>query len=118
MLAGIGGVLLALLLIGAVRRGRNRSHSNKAMDHLEGANYRDYSTQPKRNKRSIVSGKDPIEKKAPVEEEPENTAQDSELMAETLQRLYKEDGTAKADTAAESQNADSSAEGNHRRRNK
>ena len=62
VLAGIVGVLLILLLIGAVRRAAQKSHSNKAMDHLEGANYRDYSAEPKRNKRSVISGKDPEEK--------------------------------------------------------
>ena len=118
VLAGLVGVLAVLLLIGAIRRGAQKSHSNKAMDHLEGANYRDYSTQPKRNKRSVVSGKDPVEKKAPAEEEPENTAQDSELMAETLQRLYKDDAPAKTDAPAENEAAEPSSEGNHRRRNK
>ncbi len=125
ILAGIVGALVLLLLIGAVRRGAQKSHSNKAMDHLEGANYRDYSVQPKRKKRSVISGKDPIEKKElKAEEEPENTAQDSELMAETLQRLYREDSPAKAEAPAENENgtaegpADASAEGSHRRRNK
>ena len=112
ILAGIAGVLLALLLVGFVRRGVLKAQSNKAMDHLDGANYRDYSTQPKRNRRSeISSGSDhPVtaqEEKA--EEAVENTAQDSELMAETLKRLYNTDttdapsaetGTAEAETAA------------------
>ena len=36
-----------------------KSQSNKAMDHLDGANYRDYGTEPKRNRRSeIQSGSD------------------------------------------------------------
>ena len=122
VLAGIVGVLVLLLLIGAIRRSAQKSHSNKAMDHLEGANYRDYSSQPKRNKRSVISGKDPIEKKAQTEEEPENTAQDSELMAETLQRLYREDNAQGAEAAAENEPtgeaAESSNEGSHRRRNK
>ena len=92
--AGVAGVLLVLLLIGAVRRGKSRSESKKAMDHLEGANYRDYSIAPKRNRRSeITNGGTEEEKPAeteekPAEEEPENTAQSSELMAETLRRLY------------------------------
>ena len=71
ILAGVGGLLLLLLLIGAVRRGKSRSDSKKAMDHLEGATYRDYGTKPK-HRRS------------------ENSAHSSELMAETLKRLYDE----------------------------
>ena len=116
--AAVAGVLLVLLLIGAVRRGKSRSESKKAMDHLEGANYRDYSTAPKRNRRSEISnGGTDTEKtekteEKPAEEEPENTVQNSELMAETLRRLYsdKPEETAaevvaetveKAETAAE-----------------
>ena len=51
ILAGIGGLLLLLLLIGAVRRGKSRSESKKAMDHLQGATYREYGVQPKRRRR-------------------------------------------------------------------
>ena len=87
VLAGIGGVLLLLLLIGAVRRGKSRSESRKAMDHLQGATYRDYSTQPRRRRRSeIDNGGTGDEAKAP--EKAEETVQNSELMAETLKRLY------------------------------
>ena len=92
--AGLAGVLLLLLLIGAVRRGKSRSESKKAMDHLEGATYRDYSTQPKRGQRNVVyghSGEDKAEE--PATDPKENTAQDGELMAETLKRLYTEKGT-------------------------
>jgi hypothetical protein len=52
--AGIAGVLAVLLLIGAVRRGHSKSQSNKAMDHLEGATYRDYSVAPKGRRRSEI----------------------------------------------------------------
>ena len=94
VLAGIAGVLLLLLLIGAVRRGKSRSESRKAMDHLEGATYRDYSTEPKRRRRSEISNGGTGEEAAEAgsaEEKPEaNTAQSSELMAETLRRLYSE----------------------------
>lgn len=94
VLAGIAGVLLLLLLIGAVRRGKSRSESKKAMDHLEGATYRDYSTEPKRRRRSEISNGGTVEEAAEAgsaEEKPEaNTAQSSELMAETLRRLYSE----------------------------
>ena len=94
VLAGIAGVLLLLLLIGAVRRGKSRSESKKAMDHLEGATYRDYSAEPKRGRRNEVSNGGTAEEAAEAggaEEKPEaNTAQSSELMAETLRRLYSE----------------------------
>lgn len=93
ILAGIAGVLLLLLLIGAVRRGKRRSESKKAMDHLEGATYRDYSAVPKRRHRSEISNGGVVEEAA-AEEKPataeETTAQSSELMAETLRRLYSE----------------------------
>ena len=88
--AGLTGLLLLLLLIGGIRRGILKSRSNQAMDHLDGANYRDYGTQPKRNRRSeIKSGSDdPNRKKPDFVPEKESSAQDSELMAETLRRLY------------------------------
>ena len=96
--------MLTLLLIGAVRRGKSRSESKKAMDHLDGANYRDYSAAPKRGKRSEISnGGTEEEKPAADEEKPEakeeveNTVQSSELMAETLRRLYSD----KTEDAAE-----------------
>ncbi len=92
ILAGLAAVLLTLLLIGAVRRGKSRSESKKAMDHLEGATYRDYSTEPKRRRRSEISNGGTVEEavSADKESEEEGTAQSSELMAETLRRLYSE----------------------------
>ena len=93
ILAGIAAVLLVLLLIGAVRRGRERSESKKAMDHLEGGTYRDYSAVPKRRRRSEISNGGTVEEKPAEEEQPEEvegTAQSSELMAETLRKLYAE----------------------------
>ena len=91
ILAAIAAILLVLLLIGAVRRGKSRSESKKAMDHLEGANYRDYSAEPKRRHRSEISNGGTVEVPAADEKsEAENTAQNSELMAETLRRLYSE----------------------------
>ena len=96
--AGIAGVLAILLLIGAVRRGHSRSQSNKAMDHLEGANYREYSVAPKRGKRSeVISGKEESGEEAAAPEQGEapqaeaaQEEQSSDLMAETLKRLYDE----------------------------
>ena len=100
ILAGIAGVLALLLLIGAVRRGHSRSQSKKAMDHLEGANYRDYGAAPRRRRRNeIVSGEEEQKEPAAVPEQPENTAQNSELMAETLKRLYEEPEKAGNDAA-------------------
>ena len=91
ILTGIAGVLLLLLLIGAVRRGKSRSESRKAMDHLEGATYRDYSAEPKRRRRSEISnGGTAGEMPAVAKPEAEDTAQSSELMAETLRKLYSE----------------------------
>ena len=88
--AGIAGVLGILLLIGFIRRAGSRSQSRKAMDHLEGANYRDYSAAPKGKRRSeIISGEEEQTRPEAVPEpETENTVQSGELMAETLQRLY------------------------------
>ena len=91
--------LIILLVIGMIRRGISKSRSNKAMDHLEGANYRDYSIAPKRGKRNeVVSGEE--ERGEEAAETPENgdtpqeapaaEEQKSDLMAETLKRLYDE----------------------------
>ena len=101
---GIAAVLLVLLLIGAVRRGKSRSESKKAMDHLEGATYRDYSAEPKRRRRSEISngGTEGEQAAEPAKPEEEGTAQSSELMAETLRRLYSEKPEeADAETAGE-----------------
>lgn len=89
VLAGLGGVMLLLLLIGAVRRGRSRSQSKRAMDHLDGAVYRDYSAAPRGGRRSeITDNLQQKEEPVPAGKETEGTAQNSELMAETLKRLY------------------------------
>ena len=118
ILAGIAGALLVLLLIGAVRRGKSRSESRKAMDHLEGANYRDYSAAPKHRRRNEVSNGNSEaqpEKEAEPEAQPENTVQNSELMAETLRKLYSEkteEAAGKAEEAVEAaeEKADEAAE--------
>ncbi len=100
---GIAAFLLLLLFIGAARRSKRRSESKKAMDHLEGANYRDYSTAPRRGKRSVITGNERNEQTPSETEQPEGTAQDSELMAETLKRLYTEpaEGTAQPEATPE-----------------
>lgn len=91
VLAGLGGVMLILLSIGAVRRGRSRSQSRRAMDHLDGAVYRDYSAAPRGRRRSeITDNLQQKEEPVPAGKETEGTAQNSELMAETLKRLYED----------------------------
>ena len=101
-LAGIGGVLLLLLLIGAVRRGRNRSQSKRAMDHLEGAVYRDYSAAPRGGRRSVITDNtDGKDNAVPSVKETEGSVQNSELMAETLKRLYTEDEPTEVTEATE-----------------
>ena len=99
-LVGLAAVLLLLLLIGAIRRAHSRNQSKKAMDHLEGAVYPDYSTAPKRRHRSeIVSGSDEKKTEKPTTAGSDGTTgaapsanaeQNGELMAETLKRLYTE----------------------------
>ena len=101
ILAGIGGVLLLLLLIGAVRRGKSRSESKKAMDHLDGATYREYGVKPKRRRSEINNGGTEADKAAA--DANENSAHSSELMAETLKRLY--DDKAPAEAAKETAEA-------------
>ena len=118
ILAGVAGVLAILLLIGAVRRAISKSQSNKAMDHLDGALYRDYSAAPKRGRRNeIRSGMDEEEKpqeeaaETAVPEEAEAPAaeaadipDETAPMAETLRRLYsekKEDAEQAAETVEE-----------------
>ena len=94
VLLGAAGVLVVLLLVGAFRRAARKRQSNKAMDHLERGNYRDYHSAPRKNHRSeITSGAEEsgASGSAPAAPEVENTAQDSELMAETLKRLYNND---------------------------
>ncbi len=109
VLGGITAVLLTLLLIGLIRRILRKAASGKAMDHLEGANYRAYGEQPKRRHRSQIepasdSAQKPDEKAE--EESAESTAHDSELMAETLRKLYREDEPAETAPAAEEKPAE------------
>ena len=103
ILAAVAGALAILLLIGAVRRAISKSQSNKAMDHLDGGLYRDYSATPKRGRRNeIRSGTDedkpqevaetaaaPEETPAPAEEKAD-IPDEAAPMAETLRRLYSE----------------------------
>lgn len=137
ILGGITALLVILLLIGGIRRAAAKNQSNKAMDHLDGANYRDYGTQPKRNRRSEIqpssdeAAKPDPQERAKEAEEAENTAHDSELMAETLRRLYNNEEKPAADDSQETKRipaveaeetvqtqVQSAAEAAHRRRNK
>ena len=114
------GVLL--LLIGGIRRGVLKSQSRKAMDHLDGANYRDYSTQPKRKHRSEISPSSDTakvaEKAAEKAPEAEGTAQDSNLMAETLRKLYSNDTPAEAGAAEKAAVSTEETDGSRHRRTK
>ena len=137
ILGGITALLVILLLIGGIRRAAAKNQSNKAMDHLDGANYRDYGTQPKRNRRSEIqpssdeAAKPDPQERAKEAEEAENTAHDSELMAETLRRLYNNEEKPAADDSQETKRipaveaeetvqtqVQSAAEAAHRRRTK
>lgn len=89
----IAVVGLILLLIGAVRRINSKAQSAKAIDHLEGSTYRDYSIAPKGKKRNEVTSGDEEKPAAPaVPAEPqtaENTVQNSEPVTDTPQQsLY------------------------------
>jgi len=97
VLMALGGICLALLLIGVVRRIQANVKSAKAQDHLERGTYRDY-TQPAKGKKEKKSAKDepvsrPIgeDKEAPAIPDADAAAEyaeDGELMAETLRKLY------------------------------
>ena len=114
ILAAVAAVLAVLLLIGAVRRGKSRSESKKAMDHLEGATYRDYSTEPKHGRRTEIHNGGTAEEAVPeAKPEEEGTAQSGELMAETLRKLYSdkpEEQAAEAAEAAAEETAEAAAE--------
>ncbi len=90
ILAAVAGVLFLLLLIGAVRRIMLKGQSAKALDHLDGGSYRDYSAMPKGRRRSEINNGAAAEKQEaqPVPQQTEKPVQSSEVMAETLQRLY------------------------------
>lgn len=95
---GLAVLLLILLCIGFIRRGISKSHSNKAMDHLDGSYYRDYSTEPKKGKRSEISNGSEGKIEDPDENEAPRVSAESKVSSETLQRLY-QDAEPKADEA-------------------
>ena len=119
---GIAALLLLLLLIGAVRRSARKSREKETFGQLSESTYRDYSAEPRRKQRSVITDNGKNDDAAPSEQqqETENTAQDSELMAETLQRLYQQPeqaGEQPAETESASEETEvSAAEAAHRRR--
>ena len=88
ILAAVAGALFLLLLIGAVRRIILKGQSAKALDHLEGSSYRNYSAMPKGRRRSEINRGEEKPEASPAQQPPEKPAQGSEVMAETLQMLY------------------------------
>ena len=95
----LAAICLLLLAIGVVRRMQAIHESNKAQDHLERGSYRDY-TQPapkgreeKKSSRkdepvSRPIGEDKEDPALPDADDASRTAEDGELMAETLAKLY------------------------------
>ena len=94
----LAAICLLLLAIGVVRRMQAIHESNKAQDHLERGSYRDY-TQPapkgreeKKSSRkdepvSRPIGEDKEDPALPDADDASRTAEDGELMAETLAKL-------------------------------
>lgn len=105
----LGGICLLLLAVGVVRRVQAIQASSKAQDHLERGTYRDY-TQPsaklpkekkqkkgKKEEQQVTRpiGDDKAEPALPeVSQDDQQYAQDGELMAETLAKLYPRTGEA------------------------
>ena len=95
-LAGVSGGLILLLVIGLIRRIAKKVHSNKAQDHMDrGTTCRSYTDKVDRKHRSEIY--DALDTQEPAETEAtdgngtfdrEDNVQDSDLMAETLKRLY------------------------------
>lgn len=95
----LGAICLVLLLIGVVRRIQANAQSAKAQDHLERGTYRDY-TQPapkSRKEKKADPKEEPVtrpigeDKEAPAVPDADDAAeyaQDGDLMAETLSKLY------------------------------
>lgn len=102
----LAAAALVLLVAGTARRIQANRESAKAQDHLERGTYRDY-TQPAPKERHIVHEEDltpitrPIGDEPPAPEMPaqqddsQDYAEDGELMAETLRKLYPRTGEAR-----------------------
>ena len=95
-LAGVSGALILLLLIGLIRRIARKVHSNKAQDHMErSTSCRSYTNKVDRKYRSVIlDAEDEPEAEDSNEDDRdemitrEDNVQDSDLMQETLRRLY------------------------------
>lgn len=95
-----GVACLALLAVGVVRRIQANIHSAQAQDHYtERGAYRDY-TQPAQEKKDKKSHKAAADKEetSPEDELAEAGHADSELMAETLRKLYPDENKTAAVT--------------------
>ncbi len=95
----LGAACLVLLVIGVVRRIQANVQSAKAQDHLERGTYRDYTQPAPKGKKEKKAAKDqpvsrPIGEDKGAPDVPATTegapdyAEDGELMAETLRKLY------------------------------
>lgn len=101
LVAGIA--CLALLAVGVVRRIQANIHSAQAQDHYtERGAYRDY-TQPAQEKKDKKAHKADTDKEEtnPEEELAEAGHADSELMAETLRKLYPDENKTAAAVTVE-----------------
>lgn len=99
VLAVAGG---ALLIVAAVRRAQLKHESDQAVDHLELGSYRDYSQPAEETEEKKTAGKaeEPVTRpigedaeeadaeSAETDEEEKPVAEEGDIMAETLARLY------------------------------
>ncbi len=99
VLAVAGG---ALLIVAAVRRAQLKHESDQAVDHLELGSYRDYSqpAEETEEKKSAGKAEEPVTRpigedaeeadaeSAETDEEEKPVAEEGDIMAETLARLY------------------------------
>lgn len=105
VLLGLTVALVALLAVAVLKRILAKARSAAAMDHLEGSNHRNYSVAPKRGNRNEIRDSEDenkaAENKEKEKENNEETAQDSDLVAETLRRLYTDDNKHSVEADAE-----------------
>ncbi len=87
VLAALAGVCLVLFAIGAVRHGQAKRASARAIDHLEGGvSSRDYEHRPSKHSRN--SNFDVPEQDDSQFEQVNRSEEASDVMAETLAKLY------------------------------
>ena len=96
----IGGICVALIVIGLVSRVQNAAHSAKASDHLERDGYRDYTQAVSSKKRHMMPDEEdqdvdeeyhgkPAEEAAPAEEAPAAEA-NPDAVSDAMAELYPE----------------------------